>query len=140
MENVNGLAKLGDIHHTKGAAFLPNANLAHTQAYAVHGLPVVRLQPPLHPVKLIPRSASRHLRKPAKRVERIAKELNGPGQMHVNYLYKILYGMSNNERMGPLSGGPALEAWMDCQVEKLDEGNALDNEVGITRMVFAAGV
>jgi hypothetical protein len=46
----------------------------------------------------------------------------------------------NKERMGPLSGGPALEAWMDCQIEKLDEGSALDNEVGITRMVFAAGV
>jgi hypothetical protein len=29
---------------------------------------------------------------------------------------------------------------MDCQIEKLDEGNALDNEVGNTRMVCAAGV
>jgi hypothetical protein len=45
-----------------------------------------------------------------------------------------------DERMVPLSGGPAQEAWMDCQIEKLDEGSALDNEVGITRMVFAAGV
>jgi len=29
---------------------------------------------------------------------------------------------------------------MDCQIVKLDEGSALDNEDGITRMVFAAGV
>jgi hypothetical protein len=36
--------------------------------------------------------------------------------------------------------GPLKRLWMDWQIEKLDEGSALDNEVGITRMVFAAGV
>jgi hypothetical protein len=41
--------------------------------------------------------------------------------------------------MGPLSGGPAQEAVKDCQIEKLDEGKALDNEVGTTGLVFAAG-
>jgi hypothetical protein len=51
----------------------------------------------LHPVKLIPRSAPSHIREPAKRVERIAKELNGPGGMHANILYKILYGIAMTE-------------------------------------------
>jgi hypothetical protein len=94
MEDVNRLAKLGDIHDTKGAAFLSDSYLANAWANAVHGFPVIRIQPMLDPVKLIPRSASSDLREPAKRVERIAKELNGPGGMHANLLYKILYGIA----------------------------------------------
>src|SRR5581483_6821651 len=35
--------------------------------------------------------------------------------------------------MGPLSGGPALEAGMGCQIELMDEGQALENEVDTTR-------
>jgi hypothetical protein len=54
MEDVNRLAKLGDIHDTKGAAFLSDSYLANPCANAIHGLPVIRIQPMLHPVKLIP--------------------------------------------------------------------------------------
>jgi hypothetical protein len=97
MEDVNRLAKLGDIHDTKGAALLSDSYLANACANAVHGFPVIRIQPMLHPVKLIPRSAPSHLREPAKRVERIAKELNGPGGMHANLLCKILYGIAMTE-------------------------------------------
>lgn len=69
MKNVSRSRELGDIHNTEGAMFFPNANLPDTRTDAVHGFPVVGLQPVLHSVELIPSSAPGYFGKPAKHIE-----------------------------------------------------------------------
>lgn len=118
MKDVNSSREPRYIRNTEGAAFIPNANLADARADVVHRLPVIRLQPMLHPVKLVPGSAPGHLWKPAKHIERIAKKLNSPVGMHSYFFIQIfVWNVNRHKRaMGPLSGGPALEAWMGYQI------------------------
>ena len=91
MQHVDAFLELGEVHHTKGPARVPDANLLCTGAHIIERLPVSRLKPGLD----LPQLEARFLPGVFGECQQIIIPRPYPTDLffivHTASMYKILY-------------------------------------------------
>ena len=77
VQHDNPVRQGGEIDHPERARALPDADFPDTRAHRRHRLPVVRLQPALHPVQLVAGGLAGIVGEVADAGEAVADELDG---------------------------------------------------------------